>query len=141
MLYTVGLMCRLFWKQVSQGAVKDNILYSPRRPGQRQAIGTSCPGRRGVTVTRQPGRFKMTVRSSVRDPKLIISDPDTKIENQEFRIRIRDPDPGSGSFCELVMVKFFFQFWVITRQKWVEIFNFLNFSRIVYEIIMNFFTF
>ena len=33
------------------------------------------------------------VSSSVRDQKLIISDPDPQIENQEFRIRIRDPDP------------------------------------------------
>jgi len=34
--------------------------------------------------------------SSVPDPKLIISDPDPQIENQEFRIRIRimDPDPS-----------------------------------------------
>jgi len=40
-----------------------------------------------------------------------------------------------------VMVKKSFQFWLTTRHKWVEIFNFLNFSRIVYEILMNFFTF
>jgi len=47
----------------------------------------------------------------------------------------------SGSFCELVMVKKSFQFWLITRHKWVEIFNFLNFSRIFYEIMMILFTF
>jgi len=43
------------------------------------------------------------VDTSVPDPKLIISDPDPLIENQEFRIRIRilDPDPGSRSFCNL----------------------------------------
>jgi len=38
------------------------------------------------------------VEISVRDPKLIISDPDPQIENQEFRIRIQirilDPDPS-----------------------------------------------
>jgi len=38
-----------------------------------------------------------------------------------------DPDPGSGSYCQLSMVKFFFQFWLITRHKWVEIFYFLIF--------------
>jgi len=34
--------------------------------------------------------------TSVPDPKLIISDPDPKIENQELRIQIRilDPDPS-----------------------------------------------
>jgi len=31
---------------------------------------------------------------SVPDPKLIISDPDPQTENQEFRIRILDPDPS-----------------------------------------------
>ena len=36
------------------------------------------------------------VNISVPDPKLIISDPDPHIENQEFRIRslILDPDPS-----------------------------------------------
>jgi len=61
--------------------------------------------------------------------------------SSNWKSRISDPDPRSGSFCELVMVKKSFQFWVITRHKWVEIFNFLNFSRTVYEILMNFFTF
>ena len=39
---------------------------------------------------------KITVIFSVLDPKLITSDPDPQIENQEFRIRIRilDPDPS-----------------------------------------------
>jgi len=39
---------------------------------------------------------KTKVRSSVRDPKLILSDPDPQIGNHEFRIRIRilDPDPS-----------------------------------------------
>jgi len=32
-------------------------------------------------------------------------------------------------------------FWLITGHKWVEIFNFLNFSRIVYDIMMNFLIF
>jgi len=32
--------------------------------------------------------------ASVPDPKLIISDLDPQIENQEFRIRILDPDPS-----------------------------------------------
>jgi len=35
------------------------------------------------------------------------------------------------------MVKKSVQFWLITRHKWVEIFNFLNFSSIAYEIMMN----
>jgi len=29
-----------------------------------------------------------------RYPKILISDPDPQIENQEFRIRILDPDPS-----------------------------------------------
>jgi len=33
-------------------------------------------------------RMDWTVRTSVPDPKLIISDPDPQTENQEFRIRI-----------------------------------------------------
>jgi len=37
--------------------------------------------------------YKSVIQSSVPDPKLIISDPDPLIENQEFRIRIQDPDP------------------------------------------------
>jgi len=32
--------------------------------------------------------------NNVLDPKLIISDPDPQIENQEFRIRILDSDPS-----------------------------------------------
>jgi len=31
----------------------------------------------------------MRAKTSVPDPKLIISDPDPQIENQEFRIRIQ----------------------------------------------------
>ena len=34
------------------------------------------------------------LKTSVPDPKLIISDPDPQIQNQEFRIRILDPDPS-----------------------------------------------
>ena len=48
--------------------------------------------------------------TSVLDTKLLAMDPDPQIENQEFRIRILDPesnlDPGSGSFCKLETVKF-----------------------------------
>ena len=50
--------------------------------------------------------------SSVPDPKLIISDPDTdpQIENQEFRIRILDLDPsvtrdGKKKLTILVIMK------------------------------------
>jgi len=47
-------------------------------------------------------------RSSVPDPKLIISDPDPdpKIENQEFRIRILDPDPSATRDGEKKVVNF-----------------------------------
>jgi len=34
---------------------------------------------------------------------------------------------GSGSYCQLGMWKKSFRFWLITRHKWVEIFNFLIF--------------
>jgi len=40
-----------------------------------------------------------------------------------------------------VMVKKSVQFWLIKRHKCVEIFNFLNCSRIVNEIMMNLFSF
>jgi len=35
-------------------------------------------------------------KSSVPDPKLIISDPDPQTENQEFQIRIRILDPDTS---------------------------------------------
>ena len=49
-----------------------------------------------------------TVNGSVPDPKLIISDPDPLIENQEFRIRIRilDPDPSVTRNVEKKVVNF-----------------------------------
>ena len=67
-----------------------------------------------------------------------------RIRNQSFRIRIiklKIRNFGSGSFCKLW--KKSFKFWLITltRHKWVEIFNLLNFSSIVYEIMMNLFNF
>jgi len=40
------------------------------------------------------GETHLVSKSSVLDPKLIISDPDPQIENQEFQIRILDPDPS-----------------------------------------------
>jgi len=39
-------------------------------------------------------KSSVVLKGSVPDPKLIISDPDPKIENQEFRIQILDPDPS-----------------------------------------------
>jgi len=52
------------------------------------------------------------LKCSVRDPKLIILDPDPQIENQEFRIRIRtlDSDPsvtrdGGKKLSILVIMK------------------------------------
>jgi len=80
-----------------------------------------------------------TAGTSVPDPKLIISDPDPdpQIKNQEFRIRIRilDADPsvtrdGEKKLSILVIMK-----------TQMGIFNFLKFSSIVYEIMMNLFTF
>jgi len=49
--------------------------------------------------------------------------------SSNWKSRISDPDsdlPGSGSFCELVMVKKSFQFWLVTRHKWVEILQFFK---------------
>jgi len=53
----------------------------------------------GIGFFPDPGsgsRIRPLLLSSVPDPKLIISDPDPdpQIENQEFRIRILDPDPS-----------------------------------------------
>jgi len=56
-----------------------------------------------VMKTRKPFYASLMVSHSVSDPKLIISDPDQKLiisgpdpqnKNQEFRIRILDPDPS-----------------------------------------------
>ena len=63
--------------------------------------------------TQQVWRFVPTVQSSVPDPKVLMTDPDTQIENQEFRNWIRiletklfqilaDPDPEhwcKAPFC------------------------------------------
>jgi len=73
--------------------------------------------------------------SSVPDPKLLITDPNPKIENQEFH------GSGSGSFCKLEMVKKSFTFWFRRRHRWVEIFNFFTFSTIVFLIMMNMLSF
>jgi len=56
------------------------------------------------------GQGRGIERSSVLDPKLIISDPDQdpdpQIENQEFRIRILDPDPSVTRDGEKKIVNF-----------------------------------
>jgi len=46
----------------------------------------------------------MNVKASVPDPKLIISDPDPQIENQEFRIL--EPDPSLTRDSEKIVVNF-----------------------------------
>ena len=76
----------------------------------------------------------MNIVVSVRDPKLIILDPDPDAQNesQEFPIQI---------LLSLDMVKIKNTILVIMKTKWVEIFNFINFAGIVYEIMMNLFTF
>jgi len=70
--------------------------------------------------------FTSLLLTSVPDRKLIISDPDP-VWIRILKLKIENF--GSGSFCELVMVKKSFQFWLIIKHKWVEIFNFLNFSK------------
>jgi len=47
-------------------------------------------------------------KTSVPDPKLIISDPDPQTEDQEFRIRIRilDLDPSVARDGEKTVVNF-----------------------------------
>jgi len=65
-----------------------------------------------------------------------------KIRNFGSGSRSRSgPWYGYGSFCELEMVKKSCQFWLMWRHKWVEVFNFFNFSSVVYEIMMNLLTF
>ena len=72
--------------------------------------------------------FKKLKINETTDPNLPIT--------QCSGYKINNFGSGSRSFCELVMVKFFFQNLLITRHihVWVEIFNFLNYSRIVNEI-------
>jgi len=57
--------------------------------------------------------------------------------SSNWKSGISDPDPSVTRDGE----KKSWQFWLLWRQKWVEIFNFLNFASIVYEIMMNLFTF
>jgi len=47
------------------------------------------PRRRKILSAYKEGEPSKSILSSVPDPKLIISDPDPQIENQEFRIRIQ----------------------------------------------------
>jgi hypothetical protein len=50
--------------------------------------------------------IRVNQKTSVPDPKLIISDPDPQTEDQDFRIRILDLDPSVARDGEKTVVNF-----------------------------------